>query len=121
VCSQDPTISGCEPPAPPIEQPQPIAGREVKSNNQESQTMYILTLGKITRDVGEISAEIVDQDNNNEEVEEQVLEEEGVDNAEEEQREPPPAEEDDDDVSEIIQKLTPILDSAKNKGLLSMN
>ncbi len=75
--------------------------------------MYILTLGKITRDVGEISAEIVDQDNNNEEVEEQVLEEEGVDNAEEEQREPPPAEE--DDVSEIIQNLTPILIPRRTK------
>jgi hypothetical protein len=37
-------------------------------------------------------------------VEEQVLEDEGVDNAEE------------DDVSEIIQKLTPILGSAKEQG-----
>jgi hypothetical protein len=77
--------------------------------------MYILTLGKITRDVGEISTEIVDQDNNNEEVEEQVLEEEGVDNAEEAQREPPPAAEEEDDVSEIIQNLTPILIPRRTK------
>lgn len=69
--------------------------------------------GKITRNVGEISAEIVDEDNNNEEVEEEVLEEERVDNVEEEQTELPAEE---DDVSEIIQKLTPILDSAKEQG-----
>ena len=43
-----------------------------------------------------------------------ILEEEGVDNAEEEQTEPPTEEE--DDVSEIIQKLTPILGSAKEEG-----
>jgi hypothetical protein len=50
-------------------------------------------------------------------VEEEILEEEGVDNAEEEQTEPPTEEEeDDDDVSEIIQKLTPILGSAKEEG-----
>ena len=66
-----------------------------------------------TRDVGEISAEIVDEDNNNEEVEEEVLEEERVDNVEEEQTELPAEE---DDVSEIIQKLTAILDSAKEQG-----
>jgi hypothetical protein len=47
-------------------------------------------------------------------VEEQVLEDEGVDNAEEEQTEPPTEEE--DDVSEIIQKLTPIVGSAKEQG-----
>ena len=46
-------------------------------------------------------------------MEEQVLEDEGVDNAEEEQTEPPAEE---DDVSEIIQKLTPILGSAKEQG-----
>jgi hypothetical protein len=46
-------------------------------------------------------------------VEEQVLEDEGVDNAEEEQTELPAEE---DDVSEIIQKLTPILGSAKEQG-----
>ncbi len=48
-------------------------------------------------------------------MEEQVLEDEGVDNAEEEQTEPP-TEEEDDDVSEIIQKLTPIVGSAKEQG-----
>ena len=48
-------------------------------------------------------------------MEEEILEEEGVDNAEEEQTEPP-TEEEDDDVSEIIQKLTPILGSAKEEG-----
>ncbi len=47
-------------------------------------------------------------------MEEQVLEDEGVDNAEEEQTEPPTEEE--DDVSEIIQKLTPIVGSAKEQG-----
>jgi hypothetical protein len=46
-------------------------------------------------------------------VEEQVLEDEGVDNAEEEQTELPAEE---DDLSEIIQKLTPILGSAKEQG-----
>jgi hypothetical protein len=46
--------------------------------------------------------------------EEEVLEDEGVDNAEEEQTEPPTEEE--DDVSENIQKLTPILGSAKEQG-----
>ena len=44
VCSQDPTISGCEPPAPPIEQPQPIAGREVRIPQPGDPDMYILTL-----------------------------------------------------------------------------
>ncbi|MDQ4057331.1 MAG: hypothetical protein M3156_07950 [Thermoproteota archaeon] len=44
VCSEDPTISGCEPPAPPIEQPQPIEGREVRIHKQEIQTIYVLTL-----------------------------------------------------------------------------
>jgi lipoate-protein ligase A len=46
-------------------------------------------------------------------VEEEVLEEERVDNVEEEQTELPAEE---DDVSEIIQKLTAILDSAKEQG-----
>ena len=46
-------------------------------------------------------------------MEEQVLEDEGVDNAEEEQTELPAEE---DDVSEIIQNLTAILDSAKEQG-----
>ncbi len=47
-------------------------------------------------------------------MEEEVLEEEGVDNSEEEQAEPQTEEE--EDVSEIIQKLTPILGSAKEEG-----
>ncbi|HEX2067732.1 MAG TPA: hypothetical protein VHF08_03435 [Nitrososphaeraceae archaeon] len=46
---------------------------------------------------------------------EEVLEEEGVDNSEDEQTEPQ-TEEEEDDVSEIIQKLTPILGSAKERG-----
>jgi hypothetical protein len=46
-------------------------------------------------------------------VEEEVLEEEGADNVEEEQTELPAEE---DDVSEIIQNLTAILDSAKEQG-----
>ncbi|MBD0359276.1 MAG: hypothetical protein ICV56_01005 [Nitrososphaeraceae archaeon] len=46
-------------------------------------------------------------------MEEEVLEE-GVDNSEEEQAEPQTEEE--EDVSEIIQKLTPILGSAKEEG-----
>jgi hypothetical protein len=46
---------------------------------------------------------------------EEVLEEEGVDNSEEEQAEPQ-TEEEEEDVSEIIQKLTPILGSAKEEG-----
>lgn len=46
-------------------------------------------------------------------MEEEVLEEERVDNVEEEQTELPAEE---DDVSEIIQKLTAILDSAKEQG-----
>lgn len=45
-------------------------------------------------------------------MEEEVLEEEGVDNADEEQTEPPTEEE---DLSENIQKLTPILGSAKEQ------
>ncbi|HET6800174.1 MAG TPA: hypothetical protein VFH25_06385 [Nitrososphaeraceae archaeon] len=46
-------------------------------------------------------------------MEEEVLEEEGADNVEEEQTELPAEE---DDVSEIIQNLTAILDSAKEQG-----
>lgn len=46
-------------------------------------------------------------------MEEEVLEEERVANVEEEQTELPAEE---DDVSEIIQKLTAILDSAKEQG-----
>jgi hypothetical protein len=49
---------------------------------------------------------------------EEVLEEEGVDNSEDEQTEPQ-TEEEEDDVSEIIQKLTPILGSAKEEGFTS--